>query len=180
MRIDKDYRNNRRLGGVYVVLVLVIVCGLALAAVLGLNKQEQITHSPSATTSSKTPILDVDTNSAAKQGEAKTPLRQTDSLSNVDSSARTPASIRVHAESQGDSVVIKTNLGAASDGECVLAVSDGAKSLTRSAPIIFTPEFSSCAGFVIGKRELSGSDWQIRLTITYDNKTITQSINYKL
>lgn len=86
--------------------------------------------------------------------------------------------ITAKQEANGD-VTVLTQLTGFPDGECNLVVQNGAKSTTKTAQIIYQPEFSTCAGFTVAKSELGAGAWTFTLTAktsSSDPLTKTQSL----
>lgn len=65
------------------------------------------------------------------------------------------------------SVTVLTKLLGYPDGTCELSVTNGSKSFSQSAPIIYQPDFSSCAGFSVPIDQLGTGSWSVELSATY-------------
>jgi TPP-dependent trihydroxycyclohexane-1,2-dione (THcHDO) dehydratase len=77
---------------------------------------------------------------------------------------------------QNGSITIISNLGSLPDGECNLTITHISESITKTAPVIYQPEYSSCAGFTISateKSQLTVGTWTIVLS------AVSNSITYK-
>jgi len=74
--------------------------------------------------------------------------------------------ITLSAAQEGSSVNILTKLKGFSSGSCELLASNGTKTHTATADIIYQPEFSSCAGFSIPVAQLGAGSWSIVLNAT--------------
>lgn len=165
---------------ILVVVLLVATIGIGFA-VFYLNK-----NTPTTSDTHKN-----NNESTSKNSEATTPQAQLkedfiDKLNsnqenkreNSNTSEELPI-ISFSAKNITDSVVINTNLASISDGTCNLTVSDGSKTITKSAQVIFTPAFSTCAGFEVGKQELSNQPWKISLSVNSNNKTVSHEITHQ-
>lgn len=78
------------------------------------------------------------------------------------------------------SVTVLTKLYSVPDGSCTLTISNGAKTHTQTADVIYQPDFSSCAGFSLARDQLGAGEWTIKLTVASDatsEKTITYRVN---
>ncbi|QQS18921.1 hypothetical protein IPL68_02565 [Candidatus Saccharibacteria bacterium] len=75
-------------------------------------------------------------------------------------------SLTLSAEkSSATHVTVLTKIMDITDGNCELAVSNGTKNTTQTAPVIFQPEFSSCAGFSVPVSQLGTGQWVISVTV---------------
>lgn len=78
-----------------------------------------------------------------------------------------PATMTLTAKVDGDSVTITTQIQNISSGACRLTASNGASTISpQTAPIIYQPEFSSCAGFTVPKSSLGNGTWSVSVTAT--------------
>ncbi|OYW44654.1 hypothetical protein B7Z28_00015, partial [Candidatus Saccharibacteria bacterium 32-45-3] len=96
---------------------------------------------------------------------------------NTGASPTTPT-LDVSAKSTQDTVIITTNLSSTSSGTCKLTITGGPATVTKSAQIIYSPEYSSCAGFSIAKSEISASTWIIKLDVSSPAGIQTKTITY--
>jgi hypothetical protein len=103
------------------------------------------------------------------KGQNPTPPPPASSLSSItDLSAR--------QETNG-TVTVLTRLTNSTTGNCQLTVTNGKKSTTKTAAIIYQSEFSTCAGFSVPISELDSGLWQVSLSVGTDNKTTTLEVN---
>lgn len=79
-----------------------------------------------------------------------------------------------------DTVTVFTKLSGYSDGECKLDVSNNSMSYSKTANVIFQPEYSTCAGFTIPISELSNGTWSISLAVTSSGSTITKQLSVEV
>lgn len=90
----------------------------------------------------------------------------------------TTTALSVSAKSTEDMVIITTNLSSTSSGTCKLTITGGPTSVTKSAQVIYSPEYSSCAGFSIAKSEVNASTWTIKLDVSSPAGVQTKTITY--
>ena len=90
---------------------------------------------------------------------------------NVDFSAR---------KETGASVTISTKLYGVSSGSCTLTILNGTKKLSRTAIVIYQPEFSTCAGFSVPVADLGGGLWNITTTVDYNGTSATKTITLEV
>lgn len=83
--------------------------------------------------------------------------------------------VAISAAGQNGSVAqIRTLISATvNDGTCTLTLTQGTKSVTKTADIQSLPSSATCKGFDIPVSELSAGKWQV--TVTYENSTIKSS-----
>lgn len=111
------------------------------------------------------------TEEIAKEEQANADAKQDylDDTYKDDTPAPTPAndpSLTLTAKQEGSSVTILTKIQSLAEGNCTLTVTNGAKSATQEAAVIYQPEFSSCAGFGVPVSSLGSGTWNIKLTVT--------------
>ncbi|MBX4191156.1 hypothetical protein KW794_03645 [Candidatus Saccharibacteria bacterium] len=98
-----------------------------------------------------------------------------DQSSDTDTSPTNSSKITDLTAKQEDNstVTVFTKLSNDTSGQCLLKVSNGAKSVSKSADIIYQPEFSTCEGFSLPISSLGYGNWTINLSAAGSNKTIT-------
>lgn len=74
--------------------------------------------------------------------------------------------ITLSASQEGSTVNILTKLKGFSSGSCELSLTNGSKTHTVTADIIYQPEFSSCAGFSVPVSQLGIGSWSVALNAT--------------
>lgn len=86
--------------------------------------------------------------------------------------------VELTAKQEGSSVTILTKMQNISDGSCRLTLTNGAKSTSQTAQVIYQPEFASCAGFSVPVSTLGLGSWDISLMVTPSTGTeVTKSIS---
>lgn len=93
-----------------------------------------------------------------------------------------PKAIDLSAKQESNNnVTVFTKLTSYSNGSCQLTVTNGSKSHSQTAAVIYQPEFSSCAGFSVPIDAVGKGTWTIQLTATSggtsETKTISQEVN---
>lgn len=101
---------------------------------------------------------------------------------NDDSSSSTEPSedISLNITNSLDQVTVQTNLLNLSSGMCKLAIKGATKSLSKDAPVIYTRDFSTCAGFTVDRSDIDGLDWDITLTVVSGDRTVIKEKSYTL
>lgn len=97
-----------------------------------------------------------------------------DTFLNKDTRTQAPASpqpgaLEVTASQEGLTVVILTKIKNLASGTCSLTVHTSSKSITKTAALIYQPEFSSCAGFSIPVGETGTGHLDITVAVTDPN-----------
>ena len=90
------------------------------------------------------------------------------------------SSIAASASQEGDQITVKTKLYNVSSGQCNLVAANGSESVTREAPIMYQPEYSTCAGFSIPRDELGPGTWTIEITASSESSTKSTSIKLEV
>lgn len=77
-------------------------------------------------------------------------------------------------ESNG-TVTVFTKLIGVSDGSCSLVITNGSKSTSQTAPVIYQSEYSTCAGFSVPISNIGSGKWSISLTLESHGTSATQT-----
>lgn len=80
----------------------------------------------------------------------------------------------------GNNVVVSTQLAGYSDGTCKLTATNGAKTNSQTADVIYAPSFSTCAGFVVPIDDLGHGTWNLTLDVTSGGITSTKTTTYEV
>lgn len=170
--------------------VAFIILGVGLVLVIGgviwyvLRQNNTATNSTSISTNSQSDASDAknkqDFLDNQKEDKDNTTNTNTDPTKSDNEKPTTPTdpTISLSAKTAGDSVIITTNLSTISSGTCTLIITGGVAPVTKTAEVIYTPEYSSCAGFSVKKSELSAASWNITLGVKTNEKTLTKTITY--
>lgn len=67
------------------------------------------------------------------------------------------------------SITVFTKIYNVADGECKLLVEKGDQSVTKTAKVMYQPDYSTCAGFSIDKNELGAGLWTFILTVNSES-----------
>lgn len=180
MKIPKKVKYNKAI--ILAVIVLLLVIGATLYYIS--NRSNQVNNTSDNT---HTPLDQVDTQQKQEQAKIDADNKQryldqekTETSDSPDQLPPTNESITLTAKNEDELVVVTTNLDSVSSGTCTLTLTSNGKTLTKTASVIYTPEYSSCAGFSINKSELSGNSWLITLSVNTSTSTITKSITHSL
>jgi len=88
----------------------------------------------------------------------------------------TPDNLTLSASESNHEVTVTTKLFNYSDGTCSLTVNNGSKTTSRTAPVIYQAQFSTCAGFTIPVSALDAGTWSFSLSVTSGGITTTKTI----
>jgi hypothetical protein len=97
----------------------------------------------------------------------------------------TPAdsvSLNVERSETSGGVTIYTKLNGVSGGTCSLEVKNNSQVITKTAPVIYQEEYSSCAGFSLTSSEkttLGTGTWAIILSVTDGGATHTGKTSFE-
>jgi len=150
-----------------IVVLLVILTAFILYKLYqsGNNNSNEDISAPSAAETEQASKVDSENKKAFIEKSEESQTEPTPTTSQIDLSAN----------QENSNVTITAKMQGISSGTCELAITNGSKSVNKSAEIIYQPEFSSCAGFSIQKSELGSGNWAINLTAKGDlsnSKTI--------
>ena len=100
-----------------------------------------------------------------------------------DNKPSTPVSRKLSVSTQNETdgtVTVFTKIYGIPSGTCTLTASNGARSVTERAEVMYQPEHSTCAGFSIAKSRLGSGTWNIRLVVSYDGSVYTKEVKAKV
>lgn len=117
-------------------------------------------------------------NAADKQNFLDSESKSEDSTATTPPPAPTNDSISLAARSESDTVIITTKLKSVSSGTCTITITGGAEPFSQTAEVIYTPEYSTCAGFSVKKSSVSAKIWNISLTVKSGSSTVQKTINF--
>lgn len=125
-------------------------------------------------TSSKT------TNSSSTgSGTTNSSTAQTSTGQSTYKTPVTNSNITLTADKTSDSsVTIYTQLKDYSDGTCTLTVTNGSQTNTQTAPVMYQPQYATCAGFSVPVGNLGTGTWTITLSVISGGTTIDKTITY--
>lgn len=83
-------------------------------------------------------------------------------------------------EESDDTITIFTKLTNVPTGSCILTIRNNSQQTTQTAPVIYQPEYSTCAGFSISKSSLGPGKWQINLAVETADTKYTQSVDVEV
>lgn len=99
--------------------------------------------------------------------------------SNPNTSASLTGAINYKSVSGGNLVIRTTINQLLTSGTCTLTLTNGSKTVTRSANIAQNPSSSTCQGFDVPTSELGSGTWSISIAIASGDKTgtLTDSVS---
>lgn len=82
-----------------------------------------------------------------------------------------PENIQIDAKQEDSSVTISTRLTGYSDGTCSLLITNGSRTSTKTAQVVYASQFSTCAGYSVPVSEFGAGMWSLKLTVTSGGTT---------
>ena len=86
--------------------------------------------------------------------------------------------IDLAASTKNDQLVVSSKLPSISSGTCKITLTKGGSVVTKQADIIYSPEYSTCAGFSFTTSEISRGKWNIKLDVNSSAGSSSKSITY--
>lgn len=114
-----------------------------------------------------------------EQKQKKSFIEADNSVAPSTSDTKSSVELTARQELNGN-ITVLAKLYGISEGDCSLTITNGSKTYSKVVPIIYQPDFSSCAGYSVQKDELGAGEWSIKLTPTANpslEKTITSKVN---
>lgn len=157
-------------------VVIIILAALVVLKMLGVftssdQKAQAQTHAYN--NSKKEAVVNNGGTPAADNSKGSAPRTPYTPPTNNDGITITPST-------SGDTVVITTKLVGYSDGTCTLDVTNGAKTNTQTANVIYAPNYSTCAGFTVPKSSLGSGNWNIALSVLSGGNTTSKTVTYEV
>lgn len=128
-----------------------------------------------------------DTKKPSKKEQAETDAQQKQEFldnekeeSKNPTSQTSPSELELTTQIDGNNLVISSKITNASSGKCNITVTNGKTTVHDSADIIYTPSYSTCAGFSIDKNQFESGTVTITVTAITSESTITQTITHDL
>ncbi len=154
-------KNNSRKNLALPLVVLVILAALAGGVYYYYHTKRQTTDAGPTTQQKQ----------EQKQTQAEQKQDFVENKSGVTSASPAPTptdsdQISFTTTQQSDSIIVTTQLTGFASGTCRLIVTNGSKSITQDATILYQPEFSSCTGFSVPISSLGAGQWSLTLQAT--------------
>jgi hypothetical protein len=156
-----------------ILLVLIIgIVGLEVAGVTNFYHKDngKITPQPGLTQEETKQQSDINLENKKRSAEQTADATPT-SAKNIELTAK--------KETNG-TVTVFTKLFGYTAGSCNLKITNGSKSSSQQAEVVYQPQYSSCAGFSVPIADLSNGDWNIVLSVTSGGQTTDKSLSYKV
>ncbi len=184
--MKESIRNHRFRPSRFVLLALgaLLLCG-SILVILEKAHVTDFIKAPASSTDTDGPTKEQQEQLAKADAQAKQTyldnVAKSDS-SNGDTSSTSADSqtssgtLAVTASQSSDTVTVLTQMQGVTAGTCKLTITKGGSSTTKSAQVIYQPEFSSCAGFSVPVNPLGAGSWNISVAVTPDSgATLTKS-----
>lgn len=185
MKINKqNYRNKKKLILLSIAIFLVII-GLGVTA---LYRNQN--HLWPFTREVESPSQTATDQKKATTENPSIPTTQNQDSKDTKSNNQTPATYTPPTSSDNisiepsrtnnDVVTIMTKLKGYSDGQCSLNISNGSRSSKQSAPVMYQPEYATCAGFTVHVSSLGTGLWTIEMSVTSGESTVKKQITFEV
>ena len=159
------------------LILLMAVVALITAKILASISQNNVNNEPKGTTETTEQTTTEITTNNTEDPNDKTPkqyegpdVNTLDYLSGV----------ITYAGPADNNLIISTTIDQyLSSGTCELTLTQGSRTVSRTADILANPSSSTCDGFDIPLSELSGGTWNINIKLTSSDRTgiITGEVN---
>jgi cytoskeletal protein RodZ len=169
----KTSRKNKRklliIGAISVVFILVVASAYFLFKDDFYNNTDTTQEASSEGPTKEELLTQAESDASKKKELVDTPTPTQTTNTNVSSE------IQLEVRQEADkSVTIISKLSNIGSGTCTLSITNGQRSVTKSAEVIYQPEYSTCAGFSIPLSELGGGLWNMKLSVSYSGKILTK------
>lgn len=161
--------NNRKHRTNLWLLCILIIIGAGVVILLEMTHVVNLFDRPphAQTTRAKPTEEDLAKENTSNAQTKEKLIESTDEMGNPKNpKPETSAALTLSAKQSGADVIIKARMQSVADGTCALTASNGTSSVTRSADVIYAPDYSSCAGFSVAVAEIGPGKWSLKLTVT--------------
>ena len=177
----KKRKKNKLLVGLLVALLLAAVIGILEA-----TKLTDFIHRPVAVDTADGPTpeqeqTEADVNAALKQQLIEEEAKAAEEPPENDTPAASTKRIELSAKKESNNTVtVFTKLYNYSSGTCNLTVTNGSKSNSQTATVVYQPEYATCAGFSVPTSQLGTGTWNINLKVDSNGATTTKTIFFEV
>lgn len=174
MKHSIAHKVNRKIFWLAGCVLIVLVCGAAAVLVIKHNDTPvPIGDQAAYDSAKKEATIDNDgVPTETSDGKASNPGTYTPPSSNN--------GIAIQPSQSAGNVAISVKLAGYSDGDCTLTITNGTKTASRQAKIIYAPSFSTCAGFTVPISDIGTGTWKIALDIVSGGVTTSKSVTYEV
>jgi len=173
-------KNGFKAKPVLIVALVLVTVGLAAAYLRHHNQKPSVSSGPTAAEIKQTSDINAKKKEDSITNNADTGTKEPGTAPTTTAPTTTTVGITSKQETNG-SVTITTKLEGVSAGNCTLSITNGSKTETRSAAVIFQPQFSTCAGFSVPTTNLGTGIWNITVTVVQNgissSNTSTLEVN---
>jgi hypothetical protein len=180
MKINNSNNNKgRRLKYSLIALAVILVIGASIVYWLKVTSPPQDTTTKGPTPEQQKEMKAVD--DANKKAFAES-TKGVDNPGVAVPIPTTPDTIELTANKTNDTTVtVFTKLKNYASGTCELTITNGTRTHTASAQILYQPEYSTCAGFSVPVSQLGSGNWVVKLIATpTGGEPVSQAINLEV
>jgi len=166
-----------------ILIILVVLPFLAATTLVVLEKTGTINLVGSSSSGQKSsgPTAAQKAQSAKVDADAKKQFVESGGTEATPTPAPSSDNISLTTRQESNNTVtVLTKLTNFSNGTCALTVSNGTKTVTQQAAVIYQSEFSSCAGFSVPISQLGSGSWSIKLDVTSAGTTSTKTTSLEV
>lgn len=180
----KTPQTNKKFSPKKIIVIILVVIGLAVAGFFvwyAFFSDRSSERAPDTQTDDSSVVTEEEKRAAQeKQDLLDEATDENTSSATPDETTSSDQTISFQTRNETDEVVITTNLSSISSGTCKLTITADGDTFTQTAPVIYAPEYSSCAGFSVKKSELAGDAWSIRLDVSSGSDTFTTTASHRV
>lgn len=175
----KKVQNKNRFGKIGVVLVVAALISLLVGYSVFAYSSSLWPFSTSETDTNNSSSENTSTDNSEPgitQEDAEKKQEFLDKQSTPDNSSSAEGNLQATVEQQGNSVIVKTSLTNIPSGNCKLVIKSGSETVTKEAEIMYSPDYSTCAGFSVSTTELPKGQWSLYLSVKNDVVNLTKDL----
>lgn len=163
------------------VLFIVLIVAAGTIVVLELTNVTHLFHSNVAEQKREAAQRDLSRKKALTEQGSPSKSEKENAL--PDTNYKTPDNtdnIQLSAERAGASVTVYSRLYGYSDGTCSLKITNGTATETKTAAVLYRPQYAICEGFSIPVDGLGAGTWSLALTVSSDGVSLTKTISLEV
>ena len=173
-------RNNNWLKWLVIAIILTSIVAVLTVWLVNRSSNAMVSNGPTADEIRQSQAIDAE---KKRQSIETTPTPTPGAKGSSDTTStptNTAKSITMEISRQSNMVIVSTRLYGIASGTCALSITNGTKSLNKTADVIYESEFSTCAGFSIPISELGNGSWTVQVTANGSGDGASKSQNFEV
>ncbi len=180
-KIVKSSNTPKFVKPLVLVILIILACFAGYKVYANYRKEPAVAVVSGPTAEEKQQAAKVDADNKKMMEGTDTPSSEAEQPPSSTTPTSYSDTMEITAKQETNSTVtIIAKLPGVSAGNCSLAITNGSKSINKSAVVIYQPEFSTCAGFSVPISDLGAGTWNISISLSGSTSTGSKTISLKV